>query len=171
LIFEKVFGQAGLSPTVSHCTPELTPIWWRRWLGAFPPPKQLQKSRVDAPSTLTKGMKSPRPKRLRKERVPWEAAVASTLDAAKKAERKAPRTSKTDALKPIPLEPLPPSIERPLSCYTPPLHIRKKQGRLTFSNMSSIDTFKRFICVTIIKLVVISTNAYAERKRAEDTRD
>jgi len=58
-------------------------------------------------------MKSPRPKRLRKERVPWEAAVASTLDTAKKAERKAPRTSKTDALKPIPLEPLPPSIERP----------------------------------------------------------
>jgi hypothetical protein len=37
-------------------------------------------------------MKSPRPKRLRKERVPWEAAVASTLDTAKKAERKAPRT-------------------------------------------------------------------------------
>ena len=37
-------------------------------------------------------MKSPRPKRLRKERVPWEAAVAPTLDTAKKAERKAPRT-------------------------------------------------------------------------------
>ena len=51
-----------------------------------------QKSRLDAPSTLTKCMKSPRPKRLRKERVPWEAAVASTLDTAKKAERKAPRT-------------------------------------------------------------------------------
>ena len=66
---------------------------------------------------LTKGMKSPRPKRLRKERVPWEAAVASTLDTVKKAERKAPRISKTDALKPIPLEPLSPSIERPLSYY------------------------------------------------------
>ena len=116
-------------------------------------------------------MKSPRPKRLRKERVPWEAAVAPTLDAAKKAERKAPRTSKTDALKPIPLEPLPPSIERPLPCYTPPRHIRKKQGRPTFSNMSPIETFKRFICVTIIGLVVISTNAYAERRRAEDTLD
>ena len=74
---------------LSHCTPELTPIWWRPWLGAFPPPKQLQKSRVDAPSTLTKGMKSPRPKRLRKERVPWEAAVAHTLGTAKKTKRKA----------------------------------------------------------------------------------
>jgi hypothetical protein len=61
-------------------------------LARSPPPKQLQKSCADAPSTLTKGMKSPRPKRLRKERVPWEAAVASTLDTAKKAERKAPRT-------------------------------------------------------------------------------
>ena len=48
-------------------------------------------------------MKYPRPKRLRKERVPWEAAATPTLGAAKKAERKAPRTSKTDALKPIPL--------------------------------------------------------------------
>ena len=35
-------------------------------------------------------MKSPRPKRLRKERVPWEAAVAHTLGAAKKTERKTP---------------------------------------------------------------------------------
>ena len=73
-------------------------------------------------------MKSPRPKRLRKERVPWEAAVTPTLNAAKKAERKAPRTSKTDALKPIPLEPLPASIERPLSYYTPSLKIRKNRA-------------------------------------------
>jgi hypothetical protein len=51
-------------------------------------------------------MKSPRPKCLRKERVPWEAAVTLTLGAAKKAERKAPRISKTNALKPIPLEPV-----------------------------------------------------------------
>jgi len=65
----------------------VAPVAWR-----VPPPKQLQKSCADAPSTLTKGMKSPRPKRLRKERVPWEGAVASTLDTAKKAERKAPRT-------------------------------------------------------------------------------
>jgi hypothetical protein len=49
-------------------------------------------------------MKSPRPKRLRKERVPWEAIVIPTLGTAKKAERKAPRISKTDALKPIPLK-------------------------------------------------------------------
>jgi hypothetical protein len=63
-------------------------------------------------------MKSPRPKRLRKERVPWEAAVASTLNAAKKAERKVLRISKTNALKFIPLEPLPPSIERLLPYYT-----------------------------------------------------
>jgi len=113
-------------------------------------------------------MKSPRPKRLRKERVPWEAAVTPTLGAAKKSERKAPRTSKTDVLKPIPFEPLPASIERPLPCYTPPLKIRKKQGRPTFSNLSPIETFKRFICVTIIGLVAISTNAYAKRQRAED---
>jgi hypothetical protein len=98
-------------------------------------------------------MKSPRPKRLRKERVPWEAAVASTLDAAKKAERKAPRTSKTDALKPIPLEPLPPSIERPLPYYTPPLHIRKKQGRPTFSNMSPIDTSKGLSVTPLLGLL------------------
>jgi hypothetical protein len=64
-------------------------------------------------------MKSPRPKRLRKERVPWEAAVVSTLNTTKKAERKAPRISKTDALKLILLEPLPPLIERPLPYYTP----------------------------------------------------
>ena len=44
----------------------------------------------------------------------------------------------------------------------------KKQGRPTFSNLSPIETFKRFICVTIIGLVVISTNAYAKRQRAED---
>jgi hypothetical protein len=37
--------------------------------------------------------------------------------------------------------------------------------------MSPIDTFKRFIYVTIIKLIVISINTYAKRKRAEDTRD
>jgi hypothetical protein len=116
-------------------------------------------------------MKSPRPKRLRKERVPWEAAVIPTLGAAKKAERKAPRISKIDALKPIPLESLPASIERPLPCYTPPLKIRKKQGRLTFLNLLSIETFKRFICVTIIRLVVISTNAYAKRQRTEDIRN
>jgi hypothetical protein len=83
------------------------------------PPKQLQKVAFVAPPIPTKDMKSPRPKRLRRDRVPWEAAVASTLGAAKKAERKAPRTSKTKALKPIPLEPLPPSIERPLPYYTP----------------------------------------------------
>jgi hypothetical protein len=116
-------------------------------------------------------MKSPRPKRLRREKVPWEAAVTPTLVAAKKAERKAPRTSKTDALKPIPLEPLPSSIERPLPCYTPPLNIRKKIGRPTFSNISPIETFKRFIYITIIGLVMISTNTYAEQKRAEDTSD
>jgi hypothetical protein len=83
-------------------------------------------------------MKSPRPKRLRKERVPWEAAVTPTLSAAKKAERKAPRTSKTDALKPIPLEPLPASIERPLPYYTPPLKIRKKQDYKTCMAVQSI---------------------------------
>jgi hypothetical protein len=108
-------------------------------------------------------MKSPHPKRLRRERVPWEAAVTPTLDAAKKAERKAPRTSKTDALEPIFLEPLPSSIERPQPCYISPLNIRKKRGRPTFSNISPIETFKRFIYVTIIELVVISTNAYAEQ--------
>jgi hypothetical protein len=108
-------------------------------------------------------MKSLRPKRLRKERVPWEAVVVPTLGATKKAERKAPRTSKTDALKPISLEPLPISIERPLSCYTPLLKIRKKQGRLTFSNLSPIETFKRFIYITIIRLIIISTNTYAKR--------
>jgi hypothetical protein len=57
-----------------------------------------------------------------------------------------------DALKPISLEPLPASIERPLPYYTPPLKI---QGRPTFSNLSPIETFKRFICVTTIRLVVI----------------
>jgi hypothetical protein len=108
-------------------------------------------------------MKSPHPKRLRRERVPWEAAVTPTLDAAKKAERKAPRTSKTDALEPIFLEPLPSSIERPQPCYISPLNIRKKPGRPTFSNISPIETFKRFIYVIIIELVVISTNAYAEQ--------
>ena len=108
-------------------------------------------------------MKSPRPKRLRKERVPWEATVTPTLGAAKKAERKAPRISKTDALKPIPLKSLPTSIERLLPYYTPPLKIRKKQGRLTFSNLSSIETFKRFIYITIIRLITISINTYAKR--------
>jgi hypothetical protein len=73
-------------------------------------------------------MKSPHPKRLRKERVLWEATVASTLNTAKKAERKAPRINKTDALKPIPLEPLPISIERPLSYYTLLLKIRKNRA-------------------------------------------
>ena len=116
-------------------------------------------------------MKSPRPKRLRKERVPWEAAVIPTLGAAKKAERKAPRISKTDALKPIPLKPLPVSIERLLPYYTPLLKIRKKQGRPTFSNLSPIETFKRFICVTIIGRIAISTNAYAKRQRTEDIRN
>jgi hypothetical protein len=113
----------------------------------------------------------PTPKTSAQRKSALEAAVTPTLVAAKKAERKAPRTSKTDALKPIPLEPLPSSIERPLPCYTPPLNIRKKIGRPTFSNISPIETFKRFICVTIIGLVVISTNAYAEQKRAEDTSD
>ena len=65
------------------------PFGGARGLARFP----HQKSRVDAPSTLTKCMKSPRPKRLRKERVPWEAVVVHTLGAAKKIERKAPTLS------------------------------------------------------------------------------
>jgi hypothetical protein len=48
-------------------------------------------------------MKSPRPQRVRKEKVRWGAAVTRKLHAAKKAEQKAPRTSKTEALKLIPL--------------------------------------------------------------------
>jgi hypothetical protein len=132
------------------------------------PPKQLQKVAFVAPPIPTKDMKSPRPKRLRRDRVPWKAAVAFTLSAAKKAEQKAPRTSKIEALKPIPLEPLPSSIERPLPYYTPQLNIRKKLGRPTFSNISPIETFKRFICVIIIRLIVLNINAYAERQRAED---
>lgn len=66
------------------------------WLGAFSSP------------ISTKDMKSPRPKRLHRERGSWEAAVTSTLDATKKVERKA----KPKALKLIPLEPLPPQSNK-----------------------------------------------------------
>jgi hypothetical protein len=107
-------------------------------------------------------MKSPRPKRLRRDRVPWEAAVTLTLNTTKKAERKAPRISKTNTLKPLPLKPLPSLIERLLPYYTPPFNIRKKRGRLTFSNISLIKIFKRFIYVTIIKLIMIGINTYAK---------
>jgi hypothetical protein len=92
----------------------VAPVAWR-----VLPPKQLQKVAFVAPPILTKDMKSPRPKRLRRDKVPWEATVAFTLNVTKKAERKAPRISKTKALKPIPLEPLPLLIERPLPYYTP----------------------------------------------------
>jgi hypothetical protein len=94
--------------------------------------------------------------------VPREAAVTLTLDTTKKVERKAPRTSKTDALKPILLKPLPSLIERLLPYYTPPFNIRKKRGRLTFFNISPIETFKRFIYVIIIRLIMISINTYAK---------
>jgi hypothetical protein len=57
------------------------PVAWR-----VLPPKQLQKVAFVAPPIPTKDVKSPRPKRLRRDRVPWEAAVAFTLDATKKAE-------------------------------------------------------------------------------------
>jgi hypothetical protein len=80
------FGYGRFHINVSHCTPELKPIWWRLWLGAFCPQNSSKKSRLSRRPSLTKDMKSPRPKRLRRDRVPWEAVVASTLDAAKKAE-------------------------------------------------------------------------------------
>jgi hypothetical protein len=70
--------------------------------------------------------------------------------------------SKTDALKSIPFKPLSLSIERLLPYYILLLNIRKKRGKLIFSNISPIEIFKRFIYIIIIRLVVISINVYTK---------
>jgi hypothetical protein len=112
-----------------------------------------------------------RPQRVRKPKVIWQAVEDTKLSTAEKAVEKAPRTNKKTAIEPILLEPLPSLIERPLPSYTPPFEIRKKIGRPTFSDLSPIETFKRFICVNIIALIVSATNSYAENHDANRPRE
>src|SRR5450755_3098624 len=102
-----------------------------------------------------------RSQRVRKPKVIWEAVEDTKLSTTKKAVKKALRTNKKTAIKPILLEPLLPSIERPLPLYTLPFEIRKKTGRPTFSNLSPIKIFKRFIYANIITLIISATNSYA----------
>jgi hypothetical protein len=110
-------------------------------------------------------MSSSRPQRTRRPKIIWEAAGDSTLRSAEKAVQKAPRNNKREALVPIALEPLPPSLEEELPTYQPPFNIRKKRGHPTFSGLSPLDTFKRFINKSIVDTVVINTNSYAQRQR------
>jgi Transposase IS4 len=112
-------------------------------------------------------MNSQRPQRNRKPKVIWEAAGDHTERGIKIAVKKAPRTIKSEAFIPVAIEPLPLNAERELPTYVPQIKIRKKSGKPTFSDLSPIDTFKRFICIQIVMLVVVNTNSYAERKRQE----
>jgi hypothetical protein len=110
-------------------------------------------------------MSSHRPQRTRRPKIIWEAAGDSTLRSAEKAVQKAPRTNKREALVPVALEPLPPSLEEELPTYQSPLNIRKKRGHPTFAGLSPLDTFKRFINQSIIDAVVANTNSCAQRQR------
>ena len=111
-------------------------------------------------------MISERPKRIRKPKVIWEAAVSSSTACPPK---NASRTVKADALIPVAVEPLPrPSkLDEPLPTYTLPFQIKKKQGKPSFERLSALEIFQKFIDCEIIGRIGTATNAYAARARAK----
>ena len=106
--------------------------------------------------------------RQRKPRTVWEQKGAPSAASDPKVPKKAARTVKKTALKPIAVGPLPEKIglnadQLPgLPSYEPPLDLQYQPSKSLLFGQSELQCFQALLTPAIIDTIVAATNSYAE---------
>jgi hypothetical protein len=115
-------------------------------------------------------MDSVRPQRERKKRTIWEASPSGSVRPSQITKKKARRTVKNEALKPIAAKPIihPEVLNQNLPTYVPPRKLHYISGRPAVRGSTELKTFQKLISDDVVDIIVAATNSYAERQRKLD---